>query len=331
MLIDGAETLLGSMVVELARADPRVTQVRSASPSGPELADLDGPIDLVLLAPASGVDADGSTLGGVRTSRARVLLEALAGSEVARVIVVSSAMVYGAWPDNPLPITEDAVLRPNPGCRFAQQKAELERVVREWAQQRAGVEVAVLRPALTVAPDPASVEWFEASIWHAPTLRFGGEDRAAQFLHIRDLAGAIDHLRRVGASGVFNVAPDGWIRDERQIELSGRPRRARLPVGLARGVATLRWRLARSSTPPEVVPYVLGSWVVSNDRLRSTGWSPGWTNEEAFVVGSRPGWWSSLNARRRQELSLAGLALIVAGGVAMVVALARLSRRRSRR
>lgn len=328
VLVDGAETVLGSMVLDLARADPTVRVARAVGPSGQGVAGLDGPVDLVVLAPASGVDADGSTLGGVRTSRARRVLEGLTDVEVARVVVVSSAMVYGAWPDNPVPITEDAILRPNPGCRFAQQKAELERVVTEWARQRS-TAVTVLRPALTVADDPASIDWFEASIWHAPTLRFGEANRAAQFLHIEDLAAAIDHVRRRGISGVFNVAPDGWIRDERQIELVGRPRRARLPARWARLVATVRWNLARSSTPPEVVPYVLGEWVVANDRLRRTGWVPRWSNEEAFVVGSRPGWWSSLNARRRQELSLAGLGLGAAAVVGGAIGLVRLTRRRS--
>src|SRR4051794_14153036 len=40
------------------------------------------------------------------------------------VVYVSSAMVYGAWPNNPVPLTEDAPMRPNPGFGYATAKAE---------------------------------------------------------------------------------------------------------------------------------------------------------------------------------------------------------------
>ena len=63
------------------------------------------------------------------------------------------------------------------------------------------------------------------------------------------------------------------------------------------------------------------------DRLRAEGWAPVSNNEEAFVVGSRPGWWASLSARRRQELSLAGLGVGLGAIVGAVVALVRRARR----
>src|SRR5207237_463839 len=42
-----------------------------------------------------------------------------AGADVTTAVCVSSAMVYGAWPDNPVPLTEDAPVRPNPGFDVA--------------------------------------------------------------------------------------------------------------------------------------------------------------------------------------------------------------------
>ena len=59
---------------------------------------------------------------------ARRVLDAAAAAGRAHVVVLSSATVYGAWPTNPVPLTEDAPLRPNPGCAFAVQKAEIERL-----------------------------------------------------------------------------------------------------------------------------------------------------------------------------------------------------------
>lgn len=42
------------------------------------------------------------------------------------LVVVSSATVYGAWETNPIPITEAAPVRPNPGFGFAVAKAGVE-------------------------------------------------------------------------------------------------------------------------------------------------------------------------------------------------------------
>jgi len=56
-------------------------------------------------------------------------LLAAAGAEDGRVrnlVVKSSALVYGAWPNNPVPLTEDAPVRPNAELLYAVQRAHLE-------------------------------------------------------------------------------------------------------------------------------------------------------------------------------------------------------------
>ena len=42
------------------------------------------------------------------------------------LVLVSSAMVYGAWANNPVPMTEDAVLRPDVEFVYARQLATVE-------------------------------------------------------------------------------------------------------------------------------------------------------------------------------------------------------------
>src|SRR5205085_5938214 len=69
------------------------------------------------------------------------------GTGVRRFVYASSAMVYGAWPNNPVPLTEDAPVRPNPGFDYATAKAEGERLAVEWRDGNAGARLAVLRPA----------------------------------------------------------------------------------------------------------------------------------------------------------------------------------------
>ncbi len=56
--------------------------------------------------------------------------------------------------------------------------------------------------------------------------------------------------------------------------------------------------------------------------LRATGWEPRFESAEVFVIGHHESWWSKLSARRRQDLSLVGLAVLAAaasGGAGSVV------------
>src|SRR5262249_42795004 len=143
----------------------------------------------------------------------------------------------------------------------------------------------------------------------------------AQFIHLDDLAGAIELAARERLDGAYNVAPDGWIPGEEVRALAGGPR-VRLPERVGARLTTLRWRLGRAPTPPGLLPYVTHPWVVANDRLRAAGWEPTYSNEEAFVAGHRPGPLATLSPRRRQELALGaagvGLVGILAGAIALV-------------
>jgi nucleoside-diphosphate-sugar epimerase len=327
VLVNGAGSRLGRRIVELAAADPEAPTILAVDGDGAVDGSLDGPVDLVLLAPGAGPDRGGSSLGGVDLSTAAALLTAVERLDVRHVVVLSSAMVYGAWRDNPVPITEEAVLRPNPGCRYAADKAELERLASEWAVER-GFAVAVLRPALTVAATADGVEWMESSLWHAPTARHGEADPPGQFLLAEDLARAVEHARRHRLDGTYNVAPDGWLTVDRQVELSGRSGRVRIPGPVVGRVAAFRWRWRLTSTPPDVVPYTMHPWVIANDRLRGTGWEPTSSNDETFVAVNREGWWASLNARHRQDVALGGMSAAVAALVAVVVLTVRRRRRR---
>jgi hypothetical protein len=63
--------------------------------------------------------------------------------------------------------------------------------------------------------------------------------------------------------------------------------------------------------------------VVANDRLRSTGWAPTFSNEEAYVLGTPPPTWMSFAQRRRQELALSAFGLAAAAAAAGAGAMAR--------
>ncbi len=147
------------------------------------------------------------------------------------VVMVSSAMVYGARTNNPVPLTEQAVLRPDPEFVYARQLASAEELLEEWRVAASGRRSAVLRPAVTMAADGTSslARALAAGLGH----RFGEADPPAQFLHLDDLATAVALAVDRELDGVYNVAPDGWIPGERVRALTGEAWRLPLPERVA--------------------------------------------------------------------------------------------------
>jgi nucleoside-diphosphate-sugar epimerase len=225
------------------------------------------------------------------------------------VVLLSSAMVYGAWADNPVPIPETAPLRPNPGFRLAVELAEAERLVSEWGADHPDAKVAVLRPTVTVGSDGADAQPVLAGT-RSPRLSHAG--RPVQMVHADDVAAAVDTVVERGLAGAFNVAPDGWVSDERARELAG---------GVARFSLPARW--ASPLVASEALPYAVHPWVVANDRLRAAGWTPTYTNEEALLLAAGPTLLQRLSPTRRQEAALVGAGLALVGAATAVAAVVR--------
>jgi nucleoside-diphosphate-sugar epimerase len=317
VVVIGADGRTGRRLVSLLEARADVEQV-VAFGSDPPVAELKRALDghdvLIHLGAATAI-------GGV-------LEAAGSAASISTLICRSSACVYGAWSDNAVPLTEDVALRPNPSFSFAVEHAEGERRVWEWAEQHPSVRVAVLRPAPVVAP---GVESWESNTLGRPSgLRRAESLPVVQYLHVDDAASAFAHALTAGLSGTFNVAPDGFVSGEtaRALATSGRivlP----LPDRAAAVAERWAWRLGWGGVPAKAVPYLVHPWVVANDKLVATGWSPQYTNEEALVAARKGSWWRELSPKRRQELALSAAGVAGAGVVAVVVVAVRAARRRS--
>lgn len=239
------------------------------------------------------------------------VLDAVAACGVGHLIVRTTAAVYGAWPDNPVPLTEAALLRPNPDCPWARMRVEVEDKVSAFAATHPGTVVSVLRPVVTVSPSGPD----ELGRVLAATRRLSSaeDDARVQFVHADDVASAVDVVRRTGAEGVFNVAPTGSIDTGRVRALLGAGPRLRLPGWMARPLRAMGWRYGLAPTAPGFASFVSYPWVVASDRLRSLGWEAAHTNDEAFVEGHEATPWSQISPQRRQEIALAGSAVALTG------------------
>ena len=128
-------------------------------------------------------------MASVNVEGTRRVLAAAAAVSATRIVRISSAAVYGAWPSNPVPLTEDAPLRPNPHFSPAVQGAEVERLIAGWRDEHPGVTVTTLRSAPVVGP---GAERLPARILLGrPPLRVRGAAMPVQVVHVDDLATAL--------------------------------------------------------------------------------------------------------------------------------------------
>jgi nucleoside-diphosphate-sugar epimerase len=244
------------------------------------------------------------------------VLEAASGIGADHVILLSTAAVYGAWADNPVPLTEDAIMRPNPGIDEVFARAEIERRAHEWSADHPGCKVTILRPCTVVVP--GGDDWPSPDLDGVSGLGSGDGARPVQFLHVEDLAGAVSVVIAGSISGVRNVAPAGWINEDEARSLSG-GRVVALPEPVRN--AARRVRLGKT-IDRGAVALTQHPWVVASDTLRGEGWTPVYDNREALVATRRPTWFQRLSPTRRQELSMvavggAGVAGAVAAGIAI--------------
>ncbi len=275
--------------------------------------------------------ADADARARRRQSATEGVTAALAEARQAHhLVLVSSAMVYGAWANNPVPITEEAVLRPDVEFVYARQLGAVEQLVDEWRLAAPERTVTVLRPAVAMAAE--STVGLAAALAAGMGQRFGEDDPPAQFLHLDDLACAVVLAAEQRLDGVYNVAPDGWIAGERVRALAGAVPRLKLPDRITEVISNMRWRFQRGPIPPGLRSYTRWTWLVANDRLKAEGWAPTVTNEQAYVEGTEAKWWTMVSPKRRQEIALGGLAaLLAAVGIGVWRAVRRAQRRRAAR
>ena len=209
------------------------------------------------------------------------VLAAATQAGVEHVLVTSSATAYGAFPDNPIPLTEDHPVRGVPSFEYARDKAESDRICQLWAHEHPDRTMTIVRP--TVVFGPTVDNFILRLLTRQPFLAdLGGEPPPIQFVHEDDLVDALMRLLGGRHGGAFNIAADGTMTIRQCAEAIGLSVR-RVPRAPYWALARLLWRLRVSEAPPGYLHFVVNPWVVSNDRLKeATGWRPHRTSRETF-------------------------------------------------
>lgn len=303
VLVTGASGYFGRLIVPALLDDPRVTRVVGVDRVAPAVDDPRYPHVLLDLVSARRADWDalvaesdvvyhlafrvavrpGEDMRATNLDGQRALMEA-AMAGLRRVIVASAIAVYGFAPGRDPHVgvlDETAGLTPRTGVDYAEHKQALERLMDEL---EAGSPATLVRARPTNVVGPG-MPLDRAPLLTAPAVFVPQTPHPIrqQMLYEEDLARAMVHLLDVPA-GIYNVGPDDWITLEEAATLLGR-RYVRMPGWALRGMSDLAWRTGQSAFD--------ASWlnffehppiIVTNAKLRATGWAPRFTSKEALML-----------------------------------------------
>jgi len=203
----------------------------------------------------------------VNLDGSRNLLKAVEAAPPERLMLISSATAYGAWPDHPRSITEDQPLRAREGFPYAAHKVEVETWFSEFADRHPGIAVSRVRPA--IVGGPGMDNYLRRFIFGMRFLaRLDGHDQPLQFVHEADLVRAILAILSADGSGPYNIGPGDSVPVS---EIARRTGRWLVPVPFwfAHLVYRIGWtlRLPFPQSPPDFLDYAHHPWVVNSKRL----------------------------------------------------------------
>jgi UDP-glucose 4-epimerase len=199
---------------------------------------------------------------------------------VRHLVVKSTTTVYGASHRDPAMFTEEMEPRRTPRSGYGKDVAEVEGYVRGLARRRPDLNVTVLRCANVIGPQVNSPIASYLRLPLIPTVL--GFDPRLQFLHERDLLGALAHAVGAEKPGTYNIAGDGLLTLS---QITRRLSRATVPVpGFAIGGVGDLLRSARlSDFSPELRALLTFGRGVDTTRMRTQlGFEPRYSTQAAI-------------------------------------------------
>jgi len=177
-------------------------------------------------------------------------------------------------------IDDDEPLPHPPEQGLAADLREVEVAIARLGRRR-GLRYAILRPASVVGAgiDTMIVRHFEAP----RLLAVRGTRRDWQFVHVEDVARAVEHVLAYRVDGVLTVASEG-VLSHAEVEQISRMRTVEVPPMMAFATARQLYRAGVLSAPSDDLAFAVYPWTVSSARLRETGWAPRWTNTGCLKV-----------------------------------------------
>jgi len=230
---------------------------------------------------------------------------AAAAAGARRFVYASSAAAYGFHADNPIGMTEEWPVRPAAHFFYAQEKAELEALLRDEADAHPEIDLYLLRPPVVLGPHAVGAKSVLPDVL-VPLVRQAARGvrrlpvrlpvflpkMPLQFIHEDDVGQAVlQCVVGAGPPGVYNIAGDGTLTAHDVASELGLA-----PLAVPLGIAELAARALAAMPMPDFVPPVAG-WVEvaahpaiidSSKAKRLLGWTPRYSGLEALRATLNP-------------------------------------------
>jgi UDP-glucose 4-epimerase len=285
--VTGASGLVGRPLVAALARDDGVEEVLAidvrppGSPPVPRVRTIERDTrDPRLAADLAGSDAlvhlafrvlDARDAVAVNVDGSRNVFEAAIAGGAGTIVHASSGAVYGAAPDNPVPLTEEQPLRASTSFFYPRTKEIVEGMLDDLGARHPGVRIARLRPTTILAPGAPLLFGRRAYV------TFSDFDPPMQFTWVDDVVAAfVSALHNQAATGAFNLGAPGTVRSSDVARILG-VRSIRLPYSARRAAAAAMSRLRiPGGLHPGFVEMNRYPIVVASARAEvELGWRPG--------------------------------------------------------
>lgn len=207
------------------------------------------------------------------------LLEYMSQYRVPKLVVLSTATLYGPSPDNPQFLTEDAPLLGAQEFSRIRDLVEVDMLAQGFFWKHPEVETVILRPCHILG-----------RVRNAPSnycrmdrpMTVLGFDPMMQVIHERDVVDAMVLALRPGVRGIFNLRGPGELPLSRMLRLLGK-RSISVPGPLIKGLLGGLWPSRAASFPSPEIDHLRYVCMVDDTRARrELGFAPKYGIEETL-------------------------------------------------
>lgn len=199
---------------------------------------------------------------------------------VKKVVVLSSANVYGPSPENSNFLPEETPLMGADRFSDVRDLVELDMYAQSFMWRHPEMETVIIRPVNIVGPTVRNAPSNYLRLETPVTVM--GFDPMVQLIHEEDVARAMVLALRPGVRGVFNVTGPGEVPLSAALRELGR-KPIPVPHFLVRPLVRRLFEARLTSFPPDEIDHIQYLCVVDGSRAaRDLGWAPRYSMRETI-------------------------------------------------
>jgi UDP-glucose 4-epimerase len=193
------------------------------------------------------------------------ILELCERSHIKKVIILSTFHVYGAEPDNPIFLAEDAPLRASIRHPELRDVIEMDQICTNWMwKNQNNITTVVLRPCNIIGTQiqNSMTKFLSGHL----ALRPVDYNPFFQFIHEFDMANILYKSLNLLPTGTYNVAGDDFISLREALKIIG-TRGVPFPMMVAGGLNEVL-KVINKDIPDYLLDYLKFSCLISNTNLK---------------------------------------------------------------